>query len=90
MASLTLKNIHKSFGNTTVLSGVDLDVADGEFVVIVGPSGCGKSTLLRTIAGLEDIDEGTIKIDETDVSTCFHLPSAVLRWCSSHMPSIRI
>jgi len=73
MASLTLRNIHKSFGNTAVLSGVDLDVTDGEFVVIVGPSGCGKSTLLRTIAGLEDIDEGTIKIGGTDVS--MHPPS---------------
>ncbi len=68
MASLTLKNIHKSFGNTAVLSGIDLDVADGEFAVIVGPSGCGKSTLLRTIAGLEDIDKGTITIAETDVT----------------------
>ena len=68
MASLTLRNLHKSFGNTAVLSGVDLHVADGEFAVIVGPSGCGKSTLLRTIAGLEDIDEGTIEIGETDVS----------------------
>ncbi len=69
MASLTLKNIHKSFGHTAVLSGIDLEVADGEFAVIVGPSGCGKSTLLRTIAGLEDIDEGTIRIGEMDVTT---------------------
>ena len=68
MASLTLRNIHKSFGKTDVLSGVDLDVADGEFSVIVGPSGCGKSTLLRIIAGLEDIDKGTINIGDTDVS----------------------
>jgi multiple sugar transport system ATP-binding protein len=68
MASLTLKNIHKSFGKTAVLSGIDLDVADGEFAVIVGPSGCGKSTLLRTIAGLEDLDEGTVTIGETDVT----------------------
>lgn len=68
MASLTLRNIHKSFGKTAVLSAVDLDVADGEFAVIVGPSGCGKSTLLRTIAGLEEIDQGTITIGETDVS----------------------
>ena len=69
MASLTLKNIHKSFGHTAVLSGIDLEVADGEFAVIVGPSGSGKSTLLRTIAGLEDIDEGTIRIGEMDVTT---------------------
>jgi multiple sugar transport system ATP-binding protein len=69
MASLTLRNIHKSFGKTAVLSGVDLDVADGEFAVIVGPSGCGKSTLLRTIAGLEDLDEGTVTIGESDVTS---------------------
>jgi len=68
MASLTLRNIHKRFGKTVVLSGVDLDVADGEFTVIVGPSGCGKSTLLRAIAGLEEIDEGIITIGETNVS----------------------
>ncbi|HNP60455.1 MAG TPA: sn-glycerol-3-phosphate ABC transporter ATP-binding protein UgpC [Nitrospirales bacterium] len=68
MASLSLRNIHKSFGKTAVLSGIDLDVADGEFTVIVGPSGCGKSTLLRTVAGLEEIDKGTIKIGEIDVS----------------------
>ena len=68
MASLTLRNIHKSFGKTAVLSGIDLDVADGEFSVIVGPSGCGKSTLLRIIAGLEDINKGTIKIGVTDVT----------------------
>ena len=73
MASLTLRNIHKSFGNTAVLSGIDLDVADGEFAVIVGPSGCGKSTLLRAIAGLEEIDEGTIQIGATDVT--MHPPS---------------
>ena len=69
MASLTLRNIHKRFGQTAVLSGIDLEVADGEFAVIVGPSGSGKSTLLRTIAGLEDIDEGTIRIGETEVTT---------------------
>jgi multiple sugar transport system ATP-binding protein len=69
MASLTLKNVHKSFGQTAVLSGIDLEVADGEFAVIVGPSGCGKSTLLRTIAGLEDLNTGTIHIGETDVTS---------------------
>jgi multiple sugar transport system ATP-binding protein len=69
MASLTLRNIHKRFGQTPVLSGIDLDVADGEFTVIVGPSGCGKSTLLRTIAGLEDLDKGTVTIGKTDVTS---------------------
>jgi multiple sugar transport system ATP-binding protein len=69
MASLTLRNIHKRFGKTAVLSGIALDVADGEFTVIVGPSGCGKSTLLRTIAGLEDFDEGTVTIGESDVTS---------------------
>ena len=62
MAGLTLRNIHKRFGRTEVIRGIDLDVADGEFVVFVGPSGCGKSTLLRMIAGLEDITSGEFRI----------------------------
>ncbi len=68
MAQLTLKNITKSFGNTQIIKGVDLDVKDGEFVVFVGPSGCGKSTLLRLIAGLEDCTSGTIAIGGSDVT----------------------
>jgi ABC-type sugar transport system ATPase subunit len=68
MAGLTLTGICKSFGATHVIHGVDLDVADGEFVVFVGPSGCGKSTLLRLIAGLEDVSAGTIAIDGQDVT----------------------
>ena len=63
MSSLSLKGIRKSFGATAVLQGIDLAVADGEFVVFVGPSGCGKSTLLRCIAGLEDCDAGEVTID---------------------------
>jgi len=62
MASLTLSNIIKRFGKTEVIHGVDLEVADGEFVVLVGPSGCGKSTLLRIIAGLEEVSEGEVYI----------------------------
>ncbi|MGI4856490.1 MAG: sn-glycerol-3-phosphate import ATP-binding protein UgpC [Janthinobacterium lividum] len=64
MAALTLKGIRKSYdgGRQFVLHGIDLDVADGEFVVMVGPSGCGKSTLLRMVAGLETITDGTIEI----------------------------
>ncbi|MBK0328478.1 sn-glycerol-3-phosphate ABC transporter ATP-binding protein UgpC [Rhodobacteraceae bacterium F11138] len=63
MATLKLNNIKKRFGSTDVIHGVDLDVADGEFIVIVGPSGCGKSTLLRMVAGLETVSSGEISID---------------------------
>jgi multiple sugar transport system ATP-binding protein len=62
VSALTLQNITKRFGTTDVIRGVDLDVAEGEFVVFVGPSGCGKSTLLRIIAGLEDQSSGHITI----------------------------
>ncbi len=62
MASVTIKGVRKSFGETAVLHGVDIDIADGSFTVLVGPSGCGKSTLLRMIAGLEEISGGEIRI----------------------------
>ena len=68
MGRITLETVGKEFGNTKVIQGVDLDVADGEFVVFVGPSGCGKSTLLRLIAGLEDVSSGRILIDGEDVT----------------------
>jgi ABC-type sugar transport system ATPase subunit len=64
MTSLTLSNLKKSFGKAEVIRGVDLEIADGEFVVFVGPSGCGKSTLLRMISGLEDITAGELFIGE--------------------------
>jgi multiple sugar transport system ATP-binding protein len=63
MASLELKNVVKRFGAVEVIHGVDLSIADGEFVVFVGPSGCGKSTLLRIIAGLEQTSGGDIFLD---------------------------
>ena len=63
MAGLSLRSVKKSFGEVEVVHGVDLEIADREFVVFVGPSGCGKSTLLRMIAGLEDITSGEIAID---------------------------
>jgi multiple sugar transport system ATP-binding protein len=69
LGSLTLRDIRKSFAAVEVLKGIDLEVADGEFVVFVGPSGCGKSTLLRVIAGLEDATSGTVLIDGQDVGT---------------------
>ena len=62
MAPVTLKSVTKSYGQTAILHGIDIDIADGEFVVLVGPSGCGKSTLLRMIAGLETITGGAIEI----------------------------
>ncbi|MFM8681396.1 MAG: ABC transporter ATP-binding protein [Alphaproteobacteria bacterium] len=62
MSGLSLRRIEKSFGATQVLRGVDLDIADGEFLTLVGASGCGKSTLLRIIAGLETQDAGSVAI----------------------------
>ncbi len=66
MAAISLKNVVKRYGHgpkaNQVIHGVNADIADGEFVVIVGPSGCGKSTLLRMVAGLEEISGGTISI----------------------------
>src|ERR1700730_9366166 len=62
MAGVRIRGLHKHFAGVHAVRGVDLDIPDGEFTVLVGPSGCGKSTLLRTIAGLEDADSGDIEI----------------------------
>src|SRR5579862_8328081 len=62
MATVDLRNVRKSYGSLEVIHGIDMRVADGEFIVIVGPSGCGKSTLLRMVAGLEAITGGEIAI----------------------------
>ncbi|MFT4118831.1 ABC transporter ATP-binding protein [Bradyrhizobium sp.] len=62
MASVTIKGLRKRFANVEVVKGIDIDIADGEFVVLVGPSGCGKSTLLRMLAGLEGISGGELRI----------------------------
>ncbi len=59
---LSIKDLHKSYGDSLILNGIDLSVHAGEVIVVIGPSGCGKSTLLRTIKGLEKIDSGTIEI----------------------------
>ena len=58
MADIAIRGLRKSFGHSEIVHGIDLDIADGEFVVILGPSGCGKSTLLRLVAGLEQITAG--------------------------------
>ena len=73
MAEVTVREVRKSYGSVEVLHGIDVDINDGQFVVLVGPSGCGKSTLLRMIAGLESITGGTIQIGERVVN---NLPPA--------------
>ncbi|HCO53820.1 MAG TPA: sn-glycerol-3-phosphate ABC transporter ATP-binding protein UgpC, partial [Pelagibacterium sp.] len=64
MAHLTISDVRKSYDGKQVLHGIDIEIDNGQFVVIVGPSGCGKSTLLRMIAGLEAITAGDIAIDD--------------------------
>src|SRR6185312_11247165 len=68
MAQVSLRKVVKRFDDTEAVRGIDLDIADKEFVVLVGPSGCGKSTTLRMIAGLEDISAGEISVDGTVVN----------------------
>ncbi len=68
MATVALDTVTKRYGDTQVIHGLSMDIADGEFIVIVGPSGCGKSTLLRMVAGLEEITGGEISIDGTVVN----------------------
>ncbi|MDY7578772.1 sn-glycerol-3-phosphate ABC transporter ATP-binding protein UgpC [Herbaspirillum sp. RTI4] len=69
MASVSINQIYKSYGSTPILKGINFEIANGEFVVLVGPSGCGKSTLLRMIAGLEEVNQGEVKIDNQVVNT---------------------
>ncbi|MEZ5802135.1 MAG: sn-glycerol-3-phosphate ABC transporter ATP-binding protein UgpC [Rhizobiaceae bacterium] len=73
MAQVAIRDVSKDFGTVKVLHGVSVDIADGQFVVLVGPSGCGKSTLLRMVAGLEHVTGGDIRIGERTVN---HLPPA--------------
>src|SRR6478609_7388536 len=63
MASVTFRDVQKSYGKTRIIERLGFEIEDGEFVTLVGPSGCGKSTLLRMLAGLEDISGGEIRID---------------------------
>jgi lactose/L-arabinose transport system ATP-binding protein len=77
LAKLTLKSVAKRFGDVEVIKSVNLDVADGEFAVLVGPSGCGKSTILRMLAGLEQVSDGAIEIDDRDVTGMLPLERGV-------------
>lgn len=68
MANISIQNVHKSYGNLTVLRSFSLEIEDGEFVVLVGPSGCGKSTVLKILAGLEPASGGRIELGGRDVT----------------------
>ena len=68
MAAVSLRDVRKSYGDLQVIHGVNMDIADGEFIVILGPSGCGKSTMLRMIAGLEEVTAGEIRIGDRVVN----------------------
>lgn len=68
MGSLSIRNVRKLYHGNEILKGIDLDIQDGEFLILVGPSGCGKSTLLSMIAGLDPVDEGDILIGERRVN----------------------
>ena len=68
MSSLTVNNLKKSFGAHQVLKGVSFDVKSGDFLSLLGPSGCGKTTILRIICGLETADEGSVLVDNNDVT----------------------
>ena len=73
MAAITLQRVSKVYADgTRAVNSLDLEVSDGEFMVLVGPSGCGKTTALRMVAGLEEISEGTVQIGERVVN---HVPS---------------
>lgn len=68
MGSLVIDNVKKSFGNTEILKGINIDIADGEFLILVGPSGCGKSTLMNIIAGLETVTSGSLELNGREVT----------------------
>ncbi|MCG9641873.1 amino acid ABC transporter ATP-binding protein [Vibrio sp. Isolate34] len=75
---IKLQNIHKQFGDTEVLKGIDLEIKQGEIIVIIGSSGTGKSTLLRCVNFLEQADQGTISIDDINVDVQKHTKAEVL------------
>ena len=89
MADLKITALHKYYGPVHAVKGVDLEIPAGEFTVLVGQSGCGKSTLLRTIAGLEDADQGTIEIARRGRESRACRATATSRWCFRTMRCIR-
>ena len=91
MASISLNHIKKVYpGDIEVISDLNLQIKDKEFVVLVGPSGCGKSTTLRMIAGLEEISDGEMYIGDRKGERCSAEGTAISRWFSRTTRSIRI
>ena len=88
MARVTLSKLTKRYGDVTAVDGLDITIADGEFLTLLGPSGCGKSTALACIAGLEQLSDGAIVFDDRDV-TDLEPPSATSPWSSRTMRSTR-
>ena len=88
MATIRLDHVTKDYSGVVAVDDVSLEIADGEFLVLVGPSGCGKSTLLRMIAGLEEVTDGGIWIGDRDVTDLLRA-NGTSRWSSRPMPSIR-
>ena len=89
MASVTFEHVSKRFGEVTAVDDLDLEVVDGEFMVLLGPSGCGKTTALRMIAGLETITEGTLRIGDRRRERRRAPRTATSRWCSRATRSTR-
>ena len=90
MATVTFDKASRVYPGPTkpAVDQLEIDIADGEFLVLVGPSGCGKSTALRMIAGLEDVNGGAIRIGDRDVTTC-RRRTGTSRWCSRTTRSTR-
>ena len=87
--TVDLVGLRKSYGTADILHGIDLSVAQGEFMALVGPSGCGKSTLLRMIAGLETVTGGEIRFDGRVGQRRSTPSTATWRWCSRTTRSTR-
>jgi ABC-type sugar transport system ATPase subunit len=82
MATVTFDHVWKKYDTVTAVNDLNLEINDGEFMVLVGPSGCGKTTSLRMIAGLEEISEGTLSRSATGSSTTWPPRTATSPWSS--------